>query len=206
MHRGNPINTRAVRIGILSCTICAVAGCVVPSSTIRLVDYLESGEHQTLGETFPECYYSVDGFGNIDVVLRRIQPARDDPRASIRQVVHIRTVWRSIPGKTTAERTQINGLIRYHIDSPSGRALLEGAGSVFLYPNEKNDRLTGGVDFAILRPTIKQGDTADIFHNVELSARFRATRDPRRTVRIANDLERWFATSPLAQAGQPMGR
>lgn len=147
-----------------------------------------------------EAYYDFDARGNLDIVLRRSTPGRVDPRKDVTQVIHIRTVWRSVPGDTVAESTQINGTVIYHLIHGSVGATFEGAGSVFYTLDSRSQRITGSLDEALLRPKRRMGVGADIFNCAEIRGRFQATRDHRRVVRIVNDMERIFGPGTAGRA------
>ena len=180
--------------------LAALAGCSTRSSTFQIIDYREGAQATCYHETMDEAYYDFDAQGNVDIVLRRSEPAQADPAKDITQVIHIRTVWRSIPGDTVAERTQINGTISYHIVHGHVGATFEGAGSVFFWLDRKKETLSGSLDQALLRPKRRLHAGGDIFKRAELMGEFRATRDHRRVVRIVNDMERLFGPRPALAA------
>ena len=151
---------------------------------------------QRYRETFDESYYGFDDRGNVDIVLRRSQPGTDDPGKNITQVIHIHCVWRSIPGKTVADRTQINAAVRYLVASGAAAATFEGAGSVFFKQNRRQDTLRGTIECASLKPKRSLMGLGSFFERAELNGQIRAQRDRRRVVRIINDLERLFGPPP----------
>jgi len=172
-----------------------MAGCAASKSTFDIIDYREGAQARPFRETFDEAYYDFDASGNVDIVLRRVEPADADPGLDITQVIHIRTVWRSIPGETIAHRTQINGTVSYAIIHGGLRASFEGAGSVFFTENRAKNALSGTLDQALLRPTQSapgRAAASDIFKCADLKGRFHAVRDHRRVVRIVNDMKRLF--------------
>lgn len=172
------------------------SGCATRESTFRITDYREPGEARRYQETFDEAYYDLDGEGNMDIVLRRIEPTSTDPTLDITQVIHLRTVWNSIPGRTVAERTQINGTVSYVIVHGRTGAAFEGAGAVFFKQNRRKDILKGSLDQARLKPTRTLAEDGDLFQHAELTGEFRATRDRRKVVRIVNDMNRLFGPLP----------
>jgi hypothetical protein len=171
-------------------------GCAQRHSTFDIVDYRSDGEVRRFHETFEEAYYSTGGDGNIDIILRRSEPTSQDAREEITQVIRIRTVWRSLPGKTVAHSTQINGTISYIVLGPNGGTAFEGTGSVFFKENRKQDEIEGSLDIALLRPLRKVDEGQPIFEMAELRGKFRAIRDTRRVVRMKNDTERLLGPLP----------
>jgi hypothetical protein len=185
--------TWIVALGLLAT---AGTGCSVRTSTFEIVDYREPGEAKRYRETFDEAYYTLDEHGNVDIVLRRLSPRETEPGQGITQVIHIRSVWRSIPGDTVAHRTQINATVSYHILSGRVGATFEGAGSVFFTDNRRTDRLVGTLDLATLRPKRRLVAGSPLFRRAELAGEFCAARNPRRVVRIINEMNRRFGPLP----------
>ena len=117
---------------------------------MRLLDYSGSGSAQPYAESFPEAYYALDPEGNVDVVLRRVAEARDG-EGEVVQLLHLRSFWRSIPGRTVADTTQINAAVRYEIATAGEVLRLEGAGSAFFSESRKGVELVGEVEEAFLK-------------------------------------------------------
>ena len=183
-------------------------GCASPGATVRLLDYSGSGTPQPYVENFPEAYYALDPQGNVDLILRRAEEPSGG-EGEVVQLVHLRSVWRSIPGRTVADATQINAAVRYEITTAGEVLRLEGAGSVFFYKSGEGAELVGSVDEAFLKAD-GQAHAAELpFGRVKLSARFRAQCDPRRVKRWMNELDRSFPAPPGgryrlgAEAGRP---
>ena len=181
---------------LLPILIFAVTGCSARPSTFEIVDYREPGEVRRFHETFDEAYYALDGQGNVDVVLLRSTPGRSIAAHTVTQVIHIRTVWRSIPGTTVAHATQINGKVNYHIVSGSRGATFEGAGSVFFKLNRQRGILTGTLDLAFLRPKRRFAAGSALFKRAELTGEFHARHNPRRAIRIINEMACLFGRLP----------
>ena len=175
--------------------ISSMVGCSARQSVFRITDYRDTHEPITYTETFGEAYYSIDGQGNLDLVLRRNTPGEKDHGEPITQIVHIRSFWRSIPGRTVASSSQINSTISYLIMTGRVGAAFEGAGSVFFKENRSQDTLTGSLEEASLSPTKQRSGGMDLFGHARLTGTFRATHDRRRTVRIINEIEQMLGES-----------
>jgi hypothetical protein len=177
-----------------------LSGCLQPVSRFQIVDFREDGSPRPYHESFEEAYYDIDHADNVDIVLRRVEQVAQSPPETITQVVHIRSFWRPIPGKTGDGPTQINGHVSYLIVSGSRGAAFEGAGSILIaqVPFD-NDALKGILNGAILKPTRRLATGADLFQRAELSGQFQATRDPHRLVRIINEMNRLFGPLPPHQ-------
>jgi hypothetical protein len=181
---------------VTSAAVSVVFWCSVPSATVTLVDHRTDGQTRRYAERFDEAFFDIDGSGNVDIVLRRSRPARSDIKRNIEQVVHIHSVWRSIPGATVAQETQINGTVSYVIRDGRNGATYEGGGSVFFETDVKRLSLTGQVDQALLHLVRKLGEPEPLFSCVDLSGMFRAARDPRQVARLLNEINRTFGPLP----------
>ncbi len=187
-------STRSLGVGV-ALTL-AVGGCSTRTAEFTIVDYRESGPTKQYQESFEEAYYSIDELDNVDIVLRRTEPSITDADQEITQIIHLRTMWHSIPGSTVADRTQINGKVLYGVVSGPIGATFEGGGSVFFKHNPQQDTLNGTLESALLKPTRRLTSSSDFFKRAELSGEFHAVRDRRRVVRIIHDIDRIFGPLP----------
>lgn len=168
-------------------------GCSTRTTTFEITDYREIGDARRYRETFDEAYYTLDERGNVDIVLRRATvPGEPGTSQPITQVIHIRSVWRSIPGETVAHRTQINATVSYYILSGRIGATFEGAGSVFYERVRKTDVIRGTLDLATLRPKRRLATGSSLFRQAEILGEFEAKEDPRRVIQIMNEMNRRF--------------
>jgi hypothetical protein len=174
----------------------ALVGCAGGENELRIVDHRAGADPVTFAETFEEAYYSLDGVGNIDIVLESTRPAQDGGGAPFAQTVHIRTFWRCQPGRTVAHRTQLNATIHYRLETPAGVQLYAGAGAVMYWPSTWDNTVFGEVTEVHLEPYSTDASEKGLFEHPVLEATFRAVPDARRTRRIANEFERWFANPP----------
>ena len=174
----------------LAVAVLLTAGCAPESSTFQITDHRQGAQTQRYCETFEEAYYDLNSEGNIDIALRRVSPSSTGPGRTITQVIHLHSFWRSIPGKTTAETTQINGTVRYMIRTGYGAVIFEGTGSIFFEQNAAEDEITGALEYALLSPAHRLSTAPELFENAELTGEFRAVRNPRQVVRLVNELNR----------------
>lgn len=176
---------------LLLCTLTVLlTSCTTRQSVFRIVDHRDPGSQVRYHETFDEAFFDMDEHGNVDVVLRRSSPDENHPAQLITQIIHIRSLWRSIPGTTVAHRTQLNSTIRYQVLAGRLGATFEGTGSVFFKLNRRREMLTGSLDLALLQPKRILSAGGDLFKKAELTGEFRAIRDPRTVVRIVNEMDR----------------
>lgn len=162
----------------------------------EVVDYRADGNTVRYRETFARGFYDRDAGGNVEVVLTREKRDPDDPGGHITQVIHIRTIWRSIPGVTIASRSQINAEVCYYIISGEVGQSFEGAGSVIYTGDDKNGTMTGTLDLARLKPVRRLVAGDDLFDRVDLSGTFTATENRRRVRDTVHDFSRRFGPRP----------
>lgn len=192
-HTAKPSILVLVGCSLLAALLIPLAGCsTTKNSTIYISDYRETGEAKRYRETFDEGYYDIDDLGNVNIVLRRIVEGKEGPGHEIVQVVHLRTVWRSIPGRTIAHDTQINGMVSYYILTGQAGAVFEGAGSIFVKKDRHKPMITGTLDEASLKPTRRLLASHKLFKQARISGTFHAVKDRRRVIGIINQLNRRF--------------
>lgn len=187
-------NENPLTLMILAVSVLGLGGCLGPSRTnlLTITDRSTSGDEQRFHESFDEAFYDIDGVGNVDLVLRRARPAGEGRDRALVQIVHVRSVWNSIPGRTIASETQINGRLTYVIVSDGARSAFEGAGSVF-YRKKKEwgqEFLVGRVERTHLRAVPGATSEPAIFERVELGGEFKAAADGRRVRSLINEMGR----------------
>ena len=188
--------------------VCAVLGTMIgacgPRETrFEIVDYRDAAGPVTYHQAFDECYYNLSADGRVNLVARRTGRLETDPDQTVTQVVHIRGIWRAVPGTTHVERSQINAKISYWIVGGPGGVGFEGGGFVVFSENHERDVLTGQLESSALRPKRRVGTAPDIFQRAELTGEFRAKRNRRRAVRILNEMRRRFGPLPRHDAPPP---
>lgn len=165
-----------------------IAGCAVDSAQIQITERPSTFETRRYQETFDEAYYDLSASGNLRLVLRKRRPASMDSD-ELTQTIVVESVWRSLPGVTVAERSQINGTVTYGLAGQRIVQNLTGAGSVFYYENDAGDRLTGSLAHVTLES--QSPDLGDGFlQRVELCGDFSASRNPHQALQITNEIKR----------------
>lgn len=178
-------------------TILFGGACATPRSRLQVVDFSQDGTVNRYVENFDEAYYDIDAHGNIDLILRQIHTGRMSDEPDLTQIVHVRSVWRSIPGQTIAHYDQINATVNYAILAGVTGHTFEGAGSVFFKSRKGKDVLTGELGRAVVKPSRQTSPTRPLFSTAELSGSFRAIRNPRQVKLIKNELRRIFGSHPV---------
>ena len=185
----------AAGAGVLLVLILSVTGCQQPETRFRIATYAPNGTVEPLFQDFDECYFSTDARGNIDLVaVRRTVSESGDARLT--QVVHVRTIYRAVPGSTHVDRTMINALVNYAILSDGGGACYEGGGFLYTEEYQQQDQLVGQLQEARLHPYRRTGEAPDLFDRAELTGRFKAVRNRKAVTGLLNELNRLFGPQP----------
>ncbi len=176
-------------------------GCSSVQSTLKVVDFRDSANVRSYSATFDEAYYDIDPRGNLNLILRH-QPSAKPGEPAVSQVLHVRTVWRSIPGNTVAHNSQINGVVAYAITSGGQTSLYEGAGAIFFFNDPFAGTLKGSLGRVVLTPADGQSSDDSVFERIELTGTFSAEPDARRTIQAMNELERAAVLLAAAMSGR----
>ena len=174
------------------------AGCGEKITRFEITNYRTAGETEFFHETFDECFFAKGPDGNVDVVARRRIPA-DGENERLTQLVHLRTVFRAVPGTTPADQTMINGIVAYAIVGEHGGVCFEGAGFVSCADRKDGALLVGELEQAKLRAHRRRGRVGEIFEAAVLAGPFRATRDRKRVISLLNELSSFFGPHPHYQ-------
>ncbi len=183
--------------GVVFALASLLIGCAPRRSQFLITDFRRSNEVTTYRTEFDEAYFDVDPQGNVDLVLRRVTPSEDDPRHPVTQIVHIKTFWRSMPGRTVASKMQLNGTVSYVLFRGTFGASFDGAGSVFFSFEDGEETLVGELERALLKPVRTSRDDLETLGHAKLEGQFRARRDPRKTTRIRHEIDRLLGPLPL---------
>jgi hypothetical protein len=184
-----------LRARVIVALALALSGCASARNQFVIVDHREGGRGQRYREAFDEAYYDLDGYGNLELVLRReTGPTGKDP--GFEQLIHIRSIWKSIPGETVDAEDQVNAAVAYYLLAGRTGESLEGAGAVFFHENKDRTVLYGSLDLSVLVARSQLGVRTPVFQQVEIRGRFQAVRDPRRVVRLVNQTRARFESSP----------
>jgi hypothetical protein len=176
--------------------IALVTGCQPTTNTFQLINYRHGGGTERFQQQFDECYYSVHSDGNVEIVAQRRSRELGASKLDVTQILHVRTLYRAIPGRTAVDRSMINASITYAIVSDAGGACYEGGG--FLTGRQRNGKakFVGHLEDAKLHPSRSVGDAPGLFDLAQLHGHFTARRDRARVVAILNELDRLFGPRP----------
>jgi hypothetical protein len=188
--------TVTLRLAALLPLSLLISGCGDKVTRFEIANHRAVGDTEYFHEQFDECYYAIAPNGNVDLIARRHLPAVGEANEALTQIVHVRTVYRAIPGTTHVSSSMINGVVSYVILSSRGGACFEGAGFLLCEENRAKRSLTGELERATLHPSRRVGSVGSIFDRAVLRGEFFATRDERKVVAILNEIERVFGPLP----------
>ena len=149
------------RLSLLSISFSMVFlsfGCAGPSTSLTVTSIRS---HQSYQQEFSKAYAGRSEQGDFDVVLVR-EDRKDGPAGGIRQVMHVRVLWKPMKGTKLDHPTATNATIDWYVfgdRNQPGMVAYTGAGFV-------NVQSSGGVATldirnATLTPTIRDGAMID---------------------------------------------
>lgn len=171
-----------------------VGGCQPGETHFNIVDYRQAGVSEAYFQSFDECYYCRDAWGNLEVVaVHRTEAANG---LAMTQLVYVGTNWKMDPGRTRAESTMINATVSYWIVSGPVGASFEGSGFVSLRENRQRTALVGRLESSSLSPQRRLGAAERLFERADVSGEIVAKRNKAKVVTLLNKMRRLFGPLP----------
>ena len=165
----------------------------IKSTRIHLTTYDEAGREQHHYADFNRVVFLVNPSGLLELGMRVEQPSKTDPTQTITQLIHIREVWKPVPGMTAIESTQINVQVRYAILTPPTGVRYDGAGFVYAKISKDGKNATGKIESGRLAPSHRMADAVLPFGVARFSGPFRAVKNEGEVIEIARQLELLFS-------------
>jgi len=163
------------------------AGCYSSSATLTFISYADPYFPERTTLTFQDCAYRIDPGGDIHIAARR-DTTTDRERLAVREFLHVHLYWKPHPGKTPADPTMADAVIRYVIATPEGTALYTGTG--FAFPRTRPGRqLEVALESGRLHLVSTTGTLTDALGETRVSGRLAARRDPGLAARFTHELE-----------------
>jgi hypothetical protein len=178
---------------VLAGLLAALAGCSSQSTRIHLTTYDEAGNERRHYADFNRVAFLINPSGLLELGMRVEQPSKLDPTQTITQLIHIREVWKPVPGMTAIDSTQINVQVRYAILTPPTGVRYDGAGFVFAKLAKDGKTIAGNIESGRLAPSHRMADAALPFGVARFSGPFRAVRNEGEVMEIARQLELVFS-------------
>ncbi|HPD30841.1 MAG TPA: hypothetical protein PLL20_12655 [Phycisphaerae bacterium] len=178
---------------MLAGLLAGLAGCSSQSTRIHLTTYDETGREQHHYADFNRVAFLINPSGLLELGMRVEQPSKLDPTQTITQLVHIKEVWKPVPGRTAVERTQINVQVRYGILTPPTGVRYDGAGFLYARFKEGSTTISGEIESGRLAPSYRMADAMLPFGVARISGPFRAVKNPGEVIEIARQLDLLFS-------------
>jgi hypothetical protein len=167
-------------------------GCAELRSKLEVVAHKDAAAPRFYHQKFTEGWFTGDENSGYDIVLLTSKPSQAFPSQLVRQLVHIRLIWRSTPGLTWSHETSLNAVVLYYVVHGNEGICYEGAGYVEVTPSRSRGRIKGEFGSIRLEPGRSYGDPPDIFGAIELLGKFRARRNDSKTQELLREALRDF--------------
>ncbi len=161
-----------------------MGGC--SSSLVELTSYKDAYFPEHYQARLEECAYYLDPAGDIHAVGRS---QHTDEHGTLTQYVHVHIFWKPWPGKTPADQTSTDAVIRYILARSSGCAVYEGTG--FAFPRrQRGGELRIDIESAYLRPLSQSGELPDVLGSARLKGTLRAANRPGSAAHLVREMDR----------------
>jgi hypothetical protein len=160
-----------------------LAGC--DKSTVQLVSYKDPYFPEHYRVELSECAYRVDPSGDIHAAG---QASTQTESGSTTQYLYVHIFWTPKPGKTPADSTTADAVLRYVVSTDGGVAVYSGTGFAFPKP-----AFGGGLEIDIesgcLRLESHRGDLSDFLGDARVTGHLKARADPAEAAHLIRQAE-----------------
>jgi len=177
----------------LAWTAAAVAlgcgtGCRSRDASVELISYQDPYFPDQRRIVFDRCVYRVDGSGNRHIAAQALVVPADVAGGPVTHYLHVQMFWQPVPGRTFADSSGTDAVIRYVIVTPEGTAGYAGTGFVYA-PRKSGQELDAKVESATLRLESQTSEAGGVLGDVSLHGELEARRDAAATVDLVRELE-----------------
>jgi hypothetical protein len=177
---GGRSSSTYLMIGLLTTLACGCTG----GSVVRLVSYRDPYFPEHYRVNLANCVYRTEPGGGVQAVGCTTQQTS---QGLTTQYICIHIFWKPIPGKTPANSTMTDAVLRYVISTDTGVAVYTGTG--FAYPKPA---FGGGLDVALesgrLRLQSRSG-LEDLLGNTQITGQLRARDDSAAAATLIREAE-----------------
>jgi hypothetical protein len=178
---------RQARAAGLSLVLAALgvlqAGCGLKPSAVQLVSYKDAYFPESCRVEISDCTYRIDAGNDVQVTSRAWRAGG----GAATQYLHIHVYWKPHPGKTFADSTTTDALLRYVVASEEGVAVYSGTGFAFLR-QRFGGRLQVDLESARLHLTSRTGDVPDTLGETRDSGTLLARQDAAATAALVREM------------------
>ena len=123
---GQEYAQRFRQLFVPSLLVACVAGCGKRETRLQVLDHRQDGTSVEYFQGFEECFYRRDATGDLEIVGQHT--SHNVPGIQTRQVIYVKVIWTPLPGRTRAESTMLNAVVKYFLLAWPTGASFEGAG------------------------------------------------------------------------------
>ncbi len=170
---------------LLAALLLPSVGCQRPVSQVEIVSHRDPYFPEPFKVVFDRCAYRTDAGEDCHIAARTVRPDNDPPTA---QYLHVHVYWQPRPGRTPANRSTSNALVRYIVATSDGVAEYTGTG--FAYPDEQRDgTLEVSLESIYLKLHLLSGELPEPLGDSELNGTLIAKPDPAAAAQIIRECE-----------------
>lgn len=170
---------------LLAYSLCT--GCQSSVSSLEYATYRNSPAPLVFGLEVQRCFYRLDAGGDRHITAELRVPDSDE--AGVQRLLHVHMFWRPHPGRTFANETTNNAVLRLVTLAPEGTAVLSGSG--FVYPDEEaGGWLIAEIESAGMRLDSTTGDVPVLLGDGRLTGRLIAWRDDNAAMSLIRTVDR----------------
>jgi len=194
------LNRTTFALNGLFLTALIAVGCASEPMRVHLTTYDETGAAQEHYADFTRAYYTTGPNGLMAWALSTEQPSPDDPTQIVTQIVHIREIWKTRPGKTFANASQINAQVRYAILTPPTGVRYDGSAFITYKSKRFSDVQICEIEAGRLTPSKRMGDVTVPFGPARFNGTFEATENQATVAEAAQLIDALFSTPAATDA------
>jgi len=161
-------------------------GCRGPVSNLQLTSFKDPYFPEKEEVRLVGCAYRIDAGRDI-VVAGRSEPRDLEGLGPVTEYLQVRVFWKPHPGRTYADSSQCDALLRYIVASSAGTAVYTG--TAFAYPAQKLGGLDITLETARLQLESTSGEMTDLFGESRLSGTLVAESKPTNEAAVTREME-----------------
>lgn len=164
----------------------ALLGCHSGGARLKLTSFKDPYFPEEYTLELAQCVFRVAPGGDLHVAGRA--ETRDAHGRPLTQFLHVHVYWQPQPGKTPADASATNALLRYVVAGADGVAVY--AGTSFAFPKYvRGDRLRLTLEKGRLLPQTTSGDLPEFLGSTSLAGRLLADPDPGVAAQLVREMD-----------------
>jgi hypothetical protein len=179
-------------------------GCSGAKSTHLTVRSLD--QRQTFQTQFPRAFAGKSSGGDYDVVLVKEGAAPRAGGRDVRQVLHVRVLWKPMKGTKLDHPTATNATLDWVVWDDAARGFIAYSGAGFVDVQRKGGTAVLDIRSATLSPLAKQGPMNDPIGRAQVMGTIVARTDPRQVSELLEDVRETVGAAQQARHPQAGAR